>query len=119
MKNCVPMIQVWATLNDRTFKPLEFGAAEVYASKLGRQLDADGDSELSLKEVLPRFSSSRVRGKDAKLLSTESLAYHDMNADGHTTVDEFATAFAAWSAVEWQAKKDCGQNIELQAHASL
>lgn len=99
MRGCHAMIRVWATLGDLSIKPRPFGKAEAYAKTLGKKLDTNGDGRFSLEEVLSRLQGDKNTAIDA-------LRYHDVNADGHATLDEFAQSFAAWSAVDHKALEE-------------
>merc|ERR1712207_106254 len=97
-------IASWATLREPDYTPQPFTEAAEHARKIASSLDTDEDGELSVIEVQSRFPRHHQEAVDA-------IRYHDVNADGHTVIDEFVQTFAAWSAVEHKAQQD-GVNFD-------
>jgi len=101
MRGCLSQIQSWATLNERGFSAKPYSEALTYAKHVGKRIDKDSDSKLSVDEV-----SARVGGKANKDAALDAWHYHDTNGDGNVEVSEFVENFAVWSAVELKAQQD-------------
>eukprot|EP00419_Tripos_fusus_P048326 CAMPEP_0172828436 /NCGR_PEP_ID=MMETSP1075-20121228/20842_1 /TAXON_ID=2916 /ORGANISM="Ceratium fusus, Strain PA161109" /LENGTH=415 /DNA_ID=CAMNT_0013670435 /DNA_START=42 /DNA_END=1289 /DNA_ORIENTATION=+ len=100
MRNCLTQIQYWATLNDRSFRPKPYAEAVTHAKGVGKRIDSDSDSKLSIEEI-----SKRMAGGPRSMM-LDAWNYHDINGDGKVEVAEFVDNFAVWSAVEFKAQQD-------------
>mmetsp|Transcript_66995 Transcript_66995/g.160528 ORF Transcript_66995/g.160528 Transcript_66995/m.160528 type:complete len:430 (-) Transcript_66995:67-1356(-) len=101
LKECFPMVNAWATLNEQKPKVRNFAKAHEHATEAAKAMDKDRDGYLSTAEVSPRFGD--------KFSTEEALRYHDTDGDGLVSIEEFATNYAAWSAVELKVREKKGK----------